>query len=306
MQEAYEKQKDAEIKKLQESIQSAQKLDDAARKYIRENWGTLYDTLYKWNYEYGSHLSTELESSWDKALKAAKQYGDYLTALDAIGSSGSNANKTGSSNIVGPSNSYSDSGMSKAKGIVAKMQANSEKWKQTTSQKERDALHDANEELRRELESKYQLEVTYDKKTGTWGVDGGKGNLYNKYYGVYHSGGVVGDAGSLRQDEMLAVLQKGELVLDKGKQKSLDNLMKIASAITSGISTKFISPAVHTFGNFKAGYNQDAVPVNNNQSVNISFGDTIINGEKGDTLKQHEAINRRMVNDIIDVLKLKK
>ena len=63
MQEAYEKQKDAEIKKLQESIQSAQKLDDAARKYIRENWGTLYDTLYKWNYEYGSHLSTELEGS---------------------------------------------------------------------------------------------------------------------------------------------------------------------------------------------------------------------------------------------------
>lgn len=198
MQEAYEKQKDAEIKKLQESIQSAQKLDDAARKYIRENWGTLYDTLYKWNYEYGSHLSTELESSWDKALKAAKQYGDYLTALDAVGSSGSNANKTGSSNIVGPSNKYADSEMSKANGIVAKMQANSEKWKQTSSQKERDALHDANEELRRELESKYQLEVTYDKKTGTWGVDGGKGNLYNKYYGVYHTGGVVGDASTLR------------------------------------------------------------------------------------------------------------
>ena len=197
--------------------------------------------------------------------------------------------------------------MSKANGIVAKMQENSEKWKQTSSQKERDALHDANEKLRRELESKYKLEVTYDSKTGTWGVDGEKANLYNKYYGVYHSGGVVGDAGSLRQDEMLAVLQKGELVLDKDKQKTLDNLMKIASAITTGINSKFISPSVHVLDGIKAGYNRDAVPTTtNNQAVNISFGDTIINGEKGDTLKQHEAINRRMVNEIIDVLKLKK
>ena len=286
MQEAYEKQKDAEIKKLQESIQSAQKLDDAVRKYIRENWGTLYDTLYKWNYEYGSHLSTELESSWDKALKAAKQYGDYLTALDAVGSSGSNANKTGSSNIVGSSNKYADSEMSKANGIVAKMQANSEKWKQTSSKKERDALHDANEELRRELESKYQLKVTYDSKTGTWGVDGEKANLYNKYYGVYHTGGVVGDASTLRQDEMMAILQKGEIVLDAKKQKSLDSLMRIASAITTGINSKFISPSAHVLDGIKAGYNRDAVPTTtNNQAVNISFGDTIINGEKGDTLK---------------------
>ena len=45
MQEAYEKEKDAEIKKLQESIQSAERLDAAARKYIKENWNTLYTTL---------------------------------------------------------------------------------------------------------------------------------------------------------------------------------------------------------------------------------------------------------------------
>ncbi|WP_370802371.1 hypothetical protein [Agathobaculum sp.] len=106
---------------------------------------------------------------------------------------------------------------------------------------------------------------------------------------------------------MIAILQKGEIVLDAKKQKSLDSLMRIASAITTGINSKFISPSAHVLDGIKAGYNRDAVPTTtNNQAVNISFGDTIINGEKGDTLKQHEAINRRMVNDIIDVLKLKK
>ncbi len=307
MQEAYEKQKDAEIKKLQESIQSAQRLDDAARKYIKENWGTLYDTLKSWNEEYGSHLTKELENSWSQALKAAEKYGDYLTALDAIGSSGSNANKTGSSNVVGPSNKYADSGDGNAQHIVDQMKKNSEAWKKTNSQDERDALHAANDKLKDQLKKKYKLEVNYNEKTGVWEVDKDKENIYNRYLGVYHTGGVVGDASTLRQDEMMAILQKGEIVLDAKKQKSLDSLMRIASAITTGINSKFISPSAHVLDGIKAGYNRDAVPTTtNNQAVNISFGDTIINGEKGDTLKQHEAINRRMVNDIIDVLKLKK
>nr|DAV60622.1 MAG TPA: chromosome segregation ATPase [Caudoviricetes sp.] len=302
MQEAYEKQKDAEIKKLQESIQSAQRLDDAARKYIKENWNTLFDTLKSWNEEYGSHLTKELESSWDKALKAAEKYGDYLTALDAIGSSGSNSTSSSSSNVVGNKNNY-DTDIKD--GIVKKMYDNSQAWSSATDD-QKDALNKKNHEYSDILNRKYHLDVNYNKKTGVWELPDGT-NLYDKYLGKLHTGGVVGDFSTLRQDEMIATLQKGEIVLDAKKQKSLDSLMRIASAITTGINSKFISPSAHVLDGIKAGYNRDAVPTTtNNQAVNISFGDTIINGEKGDTLKQHEAINRRMVNEIIDVLKLKK
>lgn len=54
MQEAYEKEKDAEIKKLQDSISSEEKLYQMARKRIQDGWATLYSDLMKWNTEYGS------------------------------------------------------------------------------------------------------------------------------------------------------------------------------------------------------------------------------------------------------------
>ena len=302
MQEAYEKQKDAEIKKLQESIQSAQRLDDAARKYIRENWSTLFDTLKTWNEEYGTHLTKELESSWDSALKAAEKYGDYLTALDAVGSSVSNSTSSSSSNVVGNKKNY---GNESSGGIVRKMYENSQAWSSATDD-QKQALNDKNQAYADLLNSSYDLDITYDRKSGVWHDKYGN-NIYDKYLDVYHTGGVVGDASTLRQDEVMAVLQKGEIVLDAKKQKSLDSLMRIASAIMTGINSKFVSPSAHVLEGVKAGYNRDAVPTTtNNQAVNISFGDMIISGEKGDTLKQHEAINRRMVNDIIDVLKLKK
>ena len=54
LQEAYEKEKDAEIKKLQDSISSEEKLYQMARKRIQDGWATLYSDLMKWNTEYGS------------------------------------------------------------------------------------------------------------------------------------------------------------------------------------------------------------------------------------------------------------
>lgn len=54
LQEAYEKEKDAEIKKLQDSISSEEKLYQMARKRIQDGWESLYSDLMKWNTEYGS------------------------------------------------------------------------------------------------------------------------------------------------------------------------------------------------------------------------------------------------------------
>lgn len=306
MQEAYEKEKDAEIKKLQESIQSAERLDAAARKYIKENWNNLYTTLETWNEKYGSHLTKELQASWSKALDAAKQYGDYLTALDAIGSNGANANKTGTdSNVVGTSQQLSDSDKQDISSIVERMKARSDSWSPNMTKTERDALNKANNDDAQTINTKYKLGFYYNGHTGVWRDKDGN-NIYDKWLKVYHTGGVVGDASTLRQDEMMAILQKGEIVLDKPKQQSLDSILKVMSAITSGLSASALPDLSKTAQMPVSGVNREIVTIPRENVTNVTFGDTIIKGADGDTVKQHEAVSRRMVNDIIEVLKIKK
>lgn len=306
MQEAYEKEKDAEIKKLQESIQSAERLDAAARKYIKENWNNLYTTLETWNEKYGSHLTKELQASWSKALDAAKQYGDYLTALDAIGSSGANANKTGTdSNVVGTSQQLSDSDKQDISSIVERMKERSDSWSPNMTKTERDALNKANNDDAQTINTKYKLGFYYNGHTGVWRDKDGN-NIYDKWLKVYHTGGVVGDASTLRQDEMMAILQKGEIVLDKPKQQSLDSILKVMSAITSGLSASALPDLSKTAQMPVSGVNREVVTIPRENVTNVTFGDTIIKGADGDTVKQHEAVSRRMVNDIIEVLKIKK
>ena len=60
MQTAYKNEKDAEIKTLEETISSYQKLYDMAIDYIENHWNTLYDELIAWNTEYGSVLNSEI------------------------------------------------------------------------------------------------------------------------------------------------------------------------------------------------------------------------------------------------------
>ena len=297
MQEAYEKEKDAEIKKLQESIQSAERLDAAARKYIKENWNNLYTTLETWNEEYGSHLTKELQASWSKALDAAKQYGDYLTALDAIGSSGTNTNKTGSSNVLGDSSKADISNEDHIKYIVDQMEKNSAAWFGASEAKQKE-LNEANVQLSNALR---QYGEDPKRVNGTWYASDGT-LLYEKY----HTGGVVGDASTLRQDEMMAILQKGEIVLDKPKQQSLDSILKVMSAITSGLSASALPDLSKTAQMPVSGVNREVITIPRENITNVTFGDTIIKGADGDTVKQHEAVSRRMVNDIIEVLKIKK
>ena len=297
MQESYEKEKDAEIKKLQESIQSAERLDAAARKYIKENWNNLYTTLETWNEEYGSHLTKELQTSWSKALDAAKQYGDYLTALDAIGSGGPNANKTGSSNVLGDSSKADISNEDHIKYIVDQMEKNSAAWFGASEAKQKE-LNEANLQLSNALR---QYGEDPKRVNGTWYASDGT-LLYEKY----HTGGVVGDASTLRQDEMMAILQKGEIVLDKPKQQSLDSILKVMSAITSGLSASALPDLSKTAQMPVSGVNREVITIPRENITNVTFGDTIIKGADGDTVKQHEAVSRRMVNDIIEVLKIKK
>ena len=308
LQEAYEKEKDAEIKKLQDSISSEEKLYQMARKRIQDGWESLYNDLMKWNTEYGSDLNSQLQSAWDNATKAMEKYKlSYLELYDKLGDSGSNSSSNGSnSTTLGDSNKYGAGSQTEAiTGIVQQMYDNSQAWHKA-SPDEKKNLKEANSKLADKLKSKpYNLDISYDPHTGVWSFSDGT-SLYKKYLGKLHTGGVVGDFSTLRQDEMIATLQKGEIVLDKPKQQSLDSILKVMSAITSGLSASTLPDLSKTAQMPVSGVNREVVTIPRENVTNVTFGDTIIKGADGDTVKQHEVVSRRMVNDIIEVLKIKK
>lgn len=309
MQEAYEKEKDAEIKKLQDSISSEEKLYQMARKRIQDGWATLYDDLIEYNTRAGSDINAKVTQAWQDAQKAMEKYNaTYLEVYDRLGENGSNSSSNGSnSNIIGDSNKYG-TGDADAAGIariVAKMKKNSDTWSANMTAEQKKALNQKNADYAGQLNSQYDLGVHYDGHTGVW-YDKYGNNIYDKYLGIYHTGGVVGDASTLRQDEMMAILQKGEIVLDKPKQQSLDSILKVMSAITSGLSASALPDLSKTAQMPVSGVNREVVTIPRENVTNVTFGDTIIKGADGDTVKQHEAVSRRMVNDIIEVLKIKK
>lgn len=309
MQEAYEKEKDAEIKKLQDSISSEEKLYQMARKRIQDGWATLYDDLIEYNTRAGSDINAKVTQAWQDAQKAMEKYNaTYLEVYDRLGENGSNSSSNGSnSNTIGDSNKYgtSDAEAADIKYIVGQMKKNSDKWSKNMTKDQKDELNKKNWDWSKQLNSKYDLGVYYDGSTGIW-YDKDHDNIYSKYLGKLHSGGVVGDFSTLRQDEMIATLQKGEIVLDKPKQQSLDSILKVMSAITSGLSASALPDLSKTAQMPVSGVNREVVTIPRENITNVTFGDTIIKGADGDTVKQHEAVSRRMVNDIIEVLKIKK
>lgn len=298
MQEAYEKQKDEEIKELENSISSQQKLYDKAIAYIEAHWDTLYDELIAWNYEYGDVLSSEISSAWESALEAAKKYGSYVAAIGAIDGDIANAGGESDSeggNIIGSTDgdsSYSDNDMVVA--IVNKMYRNSQMWP-GASESGKKQLDAANLQLAAQL-AQYGVHAVRDEDSGIWYADfiGGT-KLYDKYL-KYHEGGIAGGKGTLRQNEMIAVLETGEAILDDTKQKNLFDILDFATRMSKGFSVGNSNVDLEaTFGGqFSSLFDRLGSP--SPAPMQISFGDVSISGADEDTIKQHLDINRRFVN----------
>ena len=195
--EAFEESKDKEIEGLQNRLSSAEKLFVAAIDRIINNWDSLYRDLETWNLEYGSTLQEDLVSAWDAASDAVKRYGSFVNALDA-------ANTTHKG--VSESGGFESS-------IVNMMKKNSSLWTDSTASG-RKMLEDKNVELAEILANYLGKKITRGTD-GVWRIDG------KKLYDIYHTGGIVGGNGSLSQNETMALLENGEMVLDDKKQRFL-------------------------------------------------------------------------------------
>lgn len=307
MQKAYEEQKNAEIKVLEDSISSYQKLYDMAIAYIQSNWGSLYDELIAWNYQYGDELSSTITTAWENALAAAQRYGSYVNALNSIGADIDAANGAGSNYIVGETtydNSSSNEEMIHA--IIKEMYANSQAH-HTASKEEKARLDKRNLTLGTMLG---QYGVNAYRQNGTWYVDGGA-LLYEKYRKyIYHTGGIAGDQPTLKQNEILAVLEKGEAVLDAKKEAGLYRIIDFTTALSDKLSKLLtLTDMSRMFGQMQGDVTKAAsafAPINNTQAPSVSFGDVIIYGANEETVEKHREINRQFTNDVIKQLNIKR
>lgn len=228
MQKAYEDEKDDEIKKLEESISSTEKLYQMAIEYIRENWSTLKGELIQWNYEVGTNFQSDIESAWEAALAAAQRYGDYVTALSSIDADIGAAGGGTHHDVV-----YDDGYTAEEAihAIIKEMWANSQAWSSADTDT-RDKLNKRNLELGAKLAT-YGINAVRGSD-GVWyvGSVGGE-KLYEKYKQyLYHSGGIAGDRPTLKQNEVMAVLKKGEPVLDEKREQGLYRILDFVQMLS--------------------------------------------------------------------------
>lgn len=306
MEDVYHKEKDEEIAILEDSISSYQKLYDMAIDYIQSHWDTLYNELISWNSQYGSVLNSEITSAWDNALAAAQRYGDYVSALNNINSDidASSSQNKGQNLIVGKPN-Y-DNQFTTEEGIkaaVSRMKENSAMWP-TASEDGKKRLADENVRIAKNELTKYGIDVDIGKD-GVWYLKDGR-----KLYQVYHTGGFAGIDGTVKDNEVMAKLEKGEAILTKPMwttlMESADRISQITEAFM-GMPYRYGASAIPDFSHLNGGTINNVTTSNSSQPVVINQGDVIIQGNaSNDTVARHIEVNREMVNEIARVLRIKR
>lgn len=198
--------------------------------------------------------------------------------------------------------------VTKQRDIIAKMKANSAKWSTydrstEDGKKKQDELNAENLKLGEQLTAA-GLPVKRGQD-GVWYIVATGEKLFSKY----HTGGIVGTKANVKQDEVLAVLQKGEAVLDEKKQNGLYRLIDFTTVLSDklGVALKNIDSSI--FGSIRTPTLMPQVagvaPTIQN-SPTINFGDTYIYGGNDATVKKHQEISRNMVNEILDTLHIRK
>lgn len=236
MADAYEDEKRKEIEILEDTISSEEKLYSAAISRINNEWDTLYSDLCDWAYNYGNVTINTLTEAWNAASQAVQQYGSYLNAVATTQSKLSAIDNASSSNVIGTMGDYDTSGgatMSRVKEIVAQMKANSiQHGSEDDAGKLR--LNKENLRLGEELQGLIGRTVVRGSD-GVWYLDKvGGAQLYATYpYSTYHTGGVVGDQATTEQDELFALLKKGEVVLNEPQQQVLYRVLDSSETLAS-------------------------------------------------------------------------
>lgn len=261
----YEESRQQEIEAIEDSISSAEKLYQAALVRLETGWDTIYQELIDWNTEAGSSLNSEITENWEKAIEAVKLYGSYVKAVTGLESeedsfdNGTNA----SSNVVAEGNltpiQPKATTPAQSNTTVAVEPETSEKTEAQTQPVTKVQVVSGRWNVRSGPKTSYKIlgvakagmKLEYRGKTsGDWYAVtyNGKNAWINKggsklikELPKYHTGGIVGEGGTDKDNEVLSVLEKGEMVLTEKMKKAAYTLVdfkdylekKLGSAIGS-------------------------------------------------------------------------
>lgn len=312
MADAYEKEKQKEIEILEDSISSAEKIYQLAIDRINNHWDTLYDDLINWNYQYGNTVQSELISAWNAASGAVQQYGSYLNAVAATQAQIAAFDASSGFTTVGTTGNYDTSGgqtMSRIKEIVAQMKANSQAYR-GASINEQTRLNQNNVDLSKELQKLIGRTVVRGDD-GVWYLDkiGGSQLYYTYPYNTYHTGGIIGDDATPKQDEMFALLKKHEAVLTEPQQETIYRILKNDETIAGKFGIRgSLYHSMNGSGYAEAqSYNtimqdaQQTQAVSDNRSVSQVVGDVTVPVHVMVSEKLDKSDIRRLSREIGDV-----
>ena len=243
----FEKAKDKEVEAL-EAI-----LDDEARLYketiqkIGNMENSFYQQLEKWAKEHGKDIR-ELAKDWDVAKNAKKGYTDLDAALSGIAG---NQDNLGS---LTPEGSYGEIG-----GSVDGTGSTSGAYTRPTSTLRKNGSYSGadvawvQDKIRKwqiKTKGSATLPITWNFWTDTEKAvkefqkahqlqeDGIVGLKTLEKLDKYHTGGIVGGHGSLRDNEIMSVLETNEIVMANGHKMNLsslfDNLRNTIGELVSG------------------------------------------------------------------------
>lgn len=291
MKDAYDDEKDAEIKTLEDSVSSQQKLYEKAIDYIKLYWEGRWDELktelLQWNYAVGNSLETEITSAWDNCTRYIE---NHPLGINGIGSSSNNA--------VGESRDY------KISSLVTQMKQNSDDWHHVNKE-EKTRLSKENQDLALQIEALLGQKLILGKD-GWWYLPDGR-KLYDVYGGKYHTGGTVGAIPTPKQNEILATLERGEIVLNKQKQDSLYKIINMLNVASDKMGDIFGGNGLpNILASAQSGLNPPPNNITNNRHETIHFGDVYIYGGSEETVAKHRDVTRQFTNEVLQQLNIRR
>lgn len=292
MADDYEASRNEEIEALENSISSAEKIYQLAIERLNSSWDTLYEDLIQWNTEAGSSLNSEITENWLKAAEAVKQYGSYVAAVtgtenaieriengEAASDVVANGTLTDPDSILPPEEETPDPTPESA--TVKKVKIVKGKWNIRTgaSTKNTKILGTAHTgdvyEYADETKGSW-FKIIY-KGREAWVSDNGSKIIEEVQ--KYHSGGKVGDKGSLNDQEVLAVLKKNEMVLTEKQTSGLYRIIDFQKMLAEKLG--------HAIGSI-------ASPIT---SMQPAFADSAANAN-GASISEHFVFNPTITVEI--------
>ena len=222
--DAYSETIDEEIEAVRRQVEDEVALREEAIRRIDQDYAEMMENVRGYFERLGITIDEELLQKLTQGLDLVSQFGDYNSAVDGIGQTpGMDAGGAGGA-----------AGSAQITTLVEQMKRNSEAWhtaKASGDLAEKTRLVQENERIAQFLRSTFGLDIYKDAAQGVWYIRTAQG--VRRLFDVYHEGGVVGGKQTAANNELMALLERGEVVLNGQQQTALVDRFKEMSASVS-------------------------------------------------------------------------